>query len=148
MGASSLTTNSESAMNQTTARSPKTCATTRTADILSVSCENVAYHAVFNRVRFFFVVKHVCHLNELNDEQLNKLLNNIVDMENLYISISRQDDLDIKKVKSMNSMGSSAALLVLYLSGLHLLVKAPSSLHPHEEPVDGDCPRPSRGSTI
>lgn len=57
----------------------------------------------------FFVVKHVCHLNELNDEQLNKLLNNIVDMENLYISISRQDDLDIKKVESMNLMRSSAA---------------------------------------
>lgn len=42
--------------------------------------------------------KHVCHLSELTDEQLNKLLNNIVDMENLYISISRQEDLDIKKV--------------------------------------------------
>jgi histone acetyltransferase len=34
----------------------------------------------------------------MTDEQLNKLLNNIVDMENLYISISRQNDADIKKV--------------------------------------------------
>lgn len=43
----------------------------------------------------------MCHLNELTDEQLNRLLNNIVDMENLYISISRQDDADIKKVSNM-----------------------------------------------
>lgn len=44
------------------------------------------------------LVKHVSQLNDLTDDQLNKLLNNIVDMENLYISISRQEDLDIKKV--------------------------------------------------
>lgn len=42
--------------------------------------------------------QHVAQLNDLTDEQLNKLLNNIIDMENLYISISRQDDMDIKKV--------------------------------------------------
>ena len=42
--------------------------------------------------------KHVCHLNSLTDSDLNRLLNNIVDMENLYISISRQNDADIKKV--------------------------------------------------
>lgn len=40
----------------------------------------------------------MCHLNSLTDSDLNKLLNNIVDMENLYISISRQNDNDIKKV--------------------------------------------------
>lgn len=43
-------------------------------------------------------MQHTCELAELTDEHLNKLLNNIVDMENLYISISRQEDLDIKKV--------------------------------------------------
>jgi histone acetyltransferase len=48
--------------------------------------------------QLFTKVQHVCDLNELSDEHLNKLLNNIVDMENLYISISRQEDLDIKKV--------------------------------------------------
>lgn len=42
--------------------------------------------------------KHVCHLTALTDAELNRLLNNIVDMENLYISISRQEDMDIKKV--------------------------------------------------
>ncbi|KAG5672066.1 hypothetical protein PVAND_002225 [Polypedilum vanderplanki] len=42
--------------------------------------------------------KHVCHLNSLTDPELNRLLNLIVDMENLYISISRQNDSDIKKV--------------------------------------------------
>lgn len=52
---------------------------------------------------FFHPVKHVSQLNELTDEQLNKLLNNIVDMENLYISISRQDDMDIKKVREFSS---------------------------------------------
>lgn len=49
----------------------------------------------------------MCNLSELTDEQLNKLLNNIVDMENLYISISRQDDMDIKKVSQrLNSLHS------------------------------------------
>lgn len=43
-------------------------------------------------------MQHICELSELSDEHLNKLLNNIVDMENLYISISRQEDVDIKKV--------------------------------------------------
>lgn len=52
--------------------------------------------------RCLLTVKHVCHLTDLTDEQLNKLLNNIVDMENLYISISRQDDMDIKKVVAVN----------------------------------------------
>lgn len=45
-----------------------------------------------------FLAKHVCHLTTLTDAELNRLLNNIVDMENLYISISRQEDMDIKKV--------------------------------------------------
>lgn len=49
-------------------------------------------------VIFFYPAKHVCHLTSLTDAQLNQLLNNIVDMENLYISISRQEDNDIKKV--------------------------------------------------
>lgn len=53
-------------------------------------------------MRYLPTVKHICHLNDLTDEQLNKLLNNIVDMENLYISISRQNDTDIKKVEQLN----------------------------------------------
>lgn len=40
----------------------------------------------------------MCHLSNLTDAELNRLLNLIVDMENLYISISRQEDMDIKKV--------------------------------------------------
>lgn len=37
-------------------------------------------------------------LTDLSTDDINNLLNLIVDMENLYISISRQEDIDIKKV--------------------------------------------------
>lgn len=83
-------------MSQIIVHKAKTCVTIRTVVIPSVSWATSQYSSFIKG--FKLTVKHVCHLNELTDEQLNKLLNNIVDMENLYISISRQDDMDIKKV--------------------------------------------------
>lgn len=92
-----------------------------------------------------FPVQHVCHLNELTEEQLNKMLNNIVDMENLYISISRQDDMDIKKViSSIQSRFAIQLKAFRSLSGLHLPVEAPSSLHPYQESVNSHRSRSSR----
>jgi hypothetical protein len=93
--------------------------------------------------------KHVCHLEDLTDEQLNKLLNNIVDMENLYISISRQDDLDIKKVNFMEfPLLEIAILIISFISGLHLPLKASPSLHPHEESINSHRSRTCRRSAF
>uniref|UniRef100_U5EJ34 histone acetyltransferase n=1 Tax=Corethrella appendiculata TaxID=1370023 RepID=U5EJ34_9DIPT len=41
---------------------------------------------------------HISHLNNITDEQINELLGAIVDVENLYMSMIREDDDDTKKV--------------------------------------------------
>ncbi|CAO1442890.1 unnamed protein product [Diamesa serratosioi] len=41
---------------------------------------------------------HISHVSELTNEQMDEMLGAIIDAENLYISISRQEDEDIKKV--------------------------------------------------
>lgn len=41
---------------------------------------------------------HISHLQELPEEQLNEMLGAIVDVENLYMSIMREEDKDTKKV--------------------------------------------------
>lgn len=41
---------------------------------------------------------HISHLSDITDEQINELLGAIVDVENLFMSMQREDDLDTKKV--------------------------------------------------
>lgn len=41
---------------------------------------------------------HISHLANITDEQINELLGAIVDVENLFMSMQREDDLDTKKV--------------------------------------------------
>lgn len=41
---------------------------------------------------------HVSHLSEISEEQLNQLLGAVVDVENLFMSIHREDDADTRKV--------------------------------------------------
>lgn len=41
---------------------------------------------------------HVSHLTEVTDPQINELMSTIVDVENLYMSIMREEDKDTKKV--------------------------------------------------
>lgn len=41
---------------------------------------------------------HISHLADITDEQINELLGAIVDVENLFMSMQREDDLDTKKV--------------------------------------------------
>lgn len=42
--------------------------------------------------------QHVSHLTDQQEDQLNELLGAIVDVENLYMSIMREEDKDTKKV--------------------------------------------------
>lgn len=44
------------------------------------------------------LASHISHLNESSDEQLNVLLGAVVDVENLFMSIQREQDEDTKKV--------------------------------------------------
>lgn len=41
---------------------------------------------------------HISHLGYISDEQINELLGAVVDVENLYSSMHREDDEDTKKV--------------------------------------------------
>lgn len=41
---------------------------------------------------------HILHLNDITDEKMNELLGAIVDVENLFMSMQREDDEDTKKV--------------------------------------------------
>ncbi|XP_055694539.1 histone acetyltransferase KAT2A [Lutzomyia longipalpis] len=41
---------------------------------------------------------HISHLGDIEDEQLNSLLGTIIDVENLFMSMSREQDADTKKV--------------------------------------------------
>uniref|UniRef100_A0A1L8DX13 histone acetyltransferase n=2 Tax=Nyssomyia neivai TaxID=330878 RepID=A0A1L8DX13_9DIPT len=41
---------------------------------------------------------HISHLGDIEDEQLNTLLGTIIDVENLFMSMSREQDADTKKV--------------------------------------------------
>lgn len=45
-----------------------------------------------------FIESHISHLTDITDEQLNELLGAIVDIENLFISMHREEDEETKKV--------------------------------------------------
>lgn len=42
--------------------------------------------------------EHISHLTNISDEQVNELLGAIVDVENLFMSMHREQDADTKKV--------------------------------------------------
>lgn len=42
--------------------------------------------------------QHIAHLGDIADDQLNELLGTVVDVENLFMSMQREDDQDTKKV--------------------------------------------------
>lgn len=69
-------------------------------------------------------------------------------MENLYISISRQDDMDIKKVGVQSELPAFINDFTTHFLGLHLPFEAPSSLRSHQKSVDGYCSRACRRSAI
>jgi hypothetical protein len=141
---SSSTKNRRRKTNQTSAHRARTSATTRTAAIHLVRS---VFVVVVSNLSNIPSVKHICHLNELTDEQLNKLLNNIIDMENLYISISRQNDADIKKVsdwrisRRFSSIFRSIQQVYIYLSKLlrHCILTKSQSTVTVQGPV-GDPP--------
>ena len=49
-------------------------------------------------VRWFFLDAHVSHLNDVDDNELNRLLGIVVDVENLFIWVRQEEDSDTKQV--------------------------------------------------
>ena len=47
---------------------------------------------------FPVTANHVSHLEHTPDEQLNRLLSIVVDIENLFLQIHREEDSDTKQV--------------------------------------------------
>lgn len=46
----------------------------------------------------FFTELHILHLRNKNEEELNKLLGMVVDLENMYIAMSREENMETKRV--------------------------------------------------
>lgn len=47
---------------------------------------------------FYFSGNHVSHLKALPEEEINRLLGMVVDVENIFMSMHTEQDADTKKV--------------------------------------------------
>jgi len=45
-----------------------------------------------------FAESHVSHLDNVSEEELNRLLNMVVDVENLFTCVHKEEDVDTKQV--------------------------------------------------
>lgn len=46
----------------------------------------------------FSVAEHVSHLENVSEEEINRLLGMVVDVENLFMSVHKEEDTDTKQV--------------------------------------------------
>lgn len=44
------------------------------------------------------VAEHVSHLENVSEEEINRLLGMVVDVENLFMSVHKEEDTDTKQV--------------------------------------------------
>ena len=51
-----------------------------------------------NSFFFFITEQHVSHLRPVADSELNRLLGMVVDVENIYMSMQKEEDADTKRV--------------------------------------------------
>lgn len=45
-----------------------------------------------------FAADHVSHLENVSEEEINRLLGMVVDVENLFMSVHKEEDTDTKQV--------------------------------------------------
>lgn len=45
-----------------------------------------------------FTANHVSHLENVSEEEINRLLGMVVDVENLFMSVHKEEDTDTKQV--------------------------------------------------
>lgn len=46
----------------------------------------------------FFTADHVSHLENVSEDEINRLLGMVVDVENLFMSVHKEEDTDTKQV--------------------------------------------------
>lgn len=46
----------------------------------------------------YFLASHTTHLKSIQEEEVNRLLGMVVDVENIFMSMHREEDPDTKKV--------------------------------------------------
>lgn len=91
---------------------------------------------------------HVSHLENVSEEEINRLLGMVVDVENLFMSVHKEEDTDTKQVYfylfKVGNEGSCSWLrrrqtswsrAAIY-SPLFFLVAA-EEMHPSDEPAGG-----------
>lgn len=47
---------------------------------------------------FLFTADHVSHLENVSEDEINRLLGMVVDVENLFMSVHKEEDTDTKQV--------------------------------------------------
>lgn len=47
---------------------------------------------------FVFLANHVSHLENVSEDEINRLLGMVVDVENLFMSVHKEEDTDTKQV--------------------------------------------------
>ena len=49
-------------------------------------------------LHIFFIDAHVSHLEETEEDELNRLLGIVMDVENLFVCVHKEEDADTKQV--------------------------------------------------
>lgn len=57
-----------------------------------------AQHEPSNAPLPLFTANHVSHLENVSEEEINRLLGMVVDVENLFMSVHKEEDTDTKQV--------------------------------------------------
>lgn len=52
---------------------------------------------MYKNCNFIILENHISHLQNKTKQELNRLLNMVVDVDNLYITMSNEENLDTKK---------------------------------------------------
>ena len=69
------------------------------------------------------VADHVSHLENVSEEEINRLLGMVVDVENLFMSVHKEEDTDTKQVyfylfKVTERRSRTRSLIAAYPPGL------------------------------
>lgn len=91
---------------------------------------------------------HVSHLENVSEDEINRLLGMVVDVENLFMSVHKEENTDTKQVyfylfkvsthvKSVTSGKKSRLVLCVITSFFFFFPVAAEEMHPADEPAGG-----------
>lgn len=55
-------------------------------------------HELFDLKLVLLTADHVSHLENVSEDEINRLLGMVVDVENLFMSVHKEEDTDTKQV--------------------------------------------------